>query len=191
MNSGYLLRIAGAVVVFLTVGCGDSGTGPLNPGGNSNVRFTSTPSSPAANSLSLVQSSSSASVLTLNVVATEVNDFFGVGFDLVWNPDILTFQSASRGSFLSADNNTVDFAAMLADIEPGPGETIDPGRLTVGTTRLFPAPGNNGSGVIATLTFGAGTTGSTGMSFEAFSGFNSSGGDVSGLNFAGGNATVR
>ena len=192
MKKGYTL-VACALAVVLAGGCSDSATGPTVPGGSQGVSFNPSTSSPPppANSLTLRQSSSSANSVTIDVVATQVNDFYGAGFDVVWDPSILTWTSASEGSFLNMDGTSTTFAAMLADVLPGPGEDFQQGRLNVGLSRVGLVPGNTGSGTVAVLTFQSVASGSTSVGFEAFFNSTSSGGDVSGLQWIGGTASVR
>jgi len=135
--------------------------------------------------------SKTATSITLAVNATSVVDLYGVGFELVWNPAFLRYESAAEGSFLAMGNANTTFAAELVDVQPGPGEDRQQGRLSVGVTRLNEVPGMSGSGQLLTVTLSSVASGTTSASFEATQAFDSGGTRITGMTFAGGTLNVR
>lgn len=95
--------------------------------------------------------------LTLNV--DNVTNFFGVAFDLIFNPSILSFVSAQKGNFLEQSGAET---TLLTTVSP-------PGDLIVGYSRLASggiATGVSGSGALMTLIFNASSTGVSNLTFQ-------------------------
>ncbi len=90
------------------------------------------------------------------------SDIYGLKFDLVFDPAVLTFvPPAVEGSFLNQDG-----APTILQAETKPGE---PGRLIVAITRQGAVGGLQASFpsvLVMTLSFGATGTGSTTLDFE-------------------------
>lgn len=146
-----------AVVLGLLVGlaCGGGGgggpTGPPPP--PPGINFTPE-SAASAESLHLQQGpETGAERLFLQVRVNQVDDFYGVAFDLEFPSNLLRWIGVEEGSFLG--NNT-----SLEVAEAGPG------LLVVGHTRLGSQPGQDGSGILMTLEFAAVGNGSGEFSFE-------------------------
>jgi len=72
-----------------------------------------------------------------------VNNFFGVGFDVDFDPSLLEYISVNEGNFLSQGCNTVFLV-----------NSSSPGKIIVGLSRLGASCGGvSGSGVLATFNF--------------------------------------
>lgn len=82
--------------------------------------------------------------LVLELFANQVNDLYGVAFDLRYPTDVLTLDLVREESFLSG-NNAVDTTQQMAEVPAG--------NLVLGLTRLEPGNGASGSGVLLTLEF--------------------------------------
>lgn len=97
--------------------------------------------------------------VTLDININNVLNLFGVAFDLIFNPSILTFISASKGAFLEQGGIATH---LLTAVSP-------PGDLIVGYSRqaVNGVPtGIDGSGTIMRITFKAITNGSSSLSFQ-------------------------
>lgn len=81
---------------------------------------------------------------TINI--EDSSDLFAYGFDLNYDPSVLTFNSASEGTFLNSDSaSTAFFTSLENNIE---------GRLMIAGSRLTnPVTGVSGSGDLLVLTF--------------------------------------
>jgi hypothetical protein len=115
--------------------------------------------------------------LVLEVRANNVQDLYGVGFDLTYPNTLLRFEGATPG-FLN-DGQQVSFNLV---------ET-SPGTLVVGYARLGAVSGASGSGVILTLRFTATAAGTGRIAFAQNTAFNSRG-DMLGLTWTGGSVTI-
>jgi hypothetical protein len=138
------------------------------PGGLNSVSGVSNPppvSPPPVGGVSVVMSSSSAQVpvggtldVTVNVASAQ--DLFSYGFDILYNPQTLTFRSASVGSVLSAGGSVN--TSFQAGLENGQA-----GKLVVAEARTVANKvGVNGSGTLFTLHFDVvGESGNSDISF--------------------------
>jgi chitodextrinase len=80
---------------------------------------------------------------TVDVTVSDMTDLFGLGFDLLFDPNLIQFVNATDGGFLSQNAN----APILTAVNP-------PGDLIFSQGRLGAASGAvNGSGMIAHLNF--------------------------------------
>ncbi|MBU4124665.1 MAG: hypothetical protein KKI14_04345, partial [Nanoarchaeota archaeon] len=96
-------------------------------------------------------------VLTATLIANNASDLFAYGFDVIYDPAVLTFSSAKEEGFLSGNGQVS--TAFNAALENGAA-----GKIVVGNARLVsPASGVSGSGNLFTLEFkvvgGEGTKG--------------------------------
>ena len=115
--------------------------------------------------------------LVLEVRATNVQDLYGVGFDLTYPNSLLRFEGATPG-FLN-QGQQVSFNLV---------ET-SPGTLVVGYARLGAVPGASGSGVVLTLRFTATAAGTGRLAFAQNAAFNSRG-EPLGLTWVGGSLSI-
>lgn len=84
--------------------------------------------------------------ITVSVEVTNTVDLYAYGIEVDYDPTILSFVSASEGSFLNADGTTTAFNASL--------EGGSEGTVVVGNARLSNPPvGIDGSGILFDLTF--------------------------------------
>lgn len=89
---------------------------------------------------------------TVNVNITDVTDLLGFGFDLNFDPTILSAQSVNEGAFLPSGGTTFFIAGSIDNVG---GSIANNGDSLVG-----PIPGVSGSGTLLTCQFlaiGAGT----------------------------------
>lgn len=175
---GRALVVTLALAAFLP-SCGDSPTGPVIPPPRPGITFRASTFPLPAGSLALQVRTSTAEEITLALVATEVEDLYGWGVDLVFDVDILSLVSFEQGDFLEADG--VDVVSEVADDSAG--------RLVIGQARVGDVDGVDGGGDLLLLTFRAGTEGSTGIQPESGAGFDSAG-DPLDVQFLGGTITV-
>lgn len=136
------LGVAAAALILVGLGCGGGGGGgptgppPAPPG----INFTPA-GAPSAESVYLAEGSqTSASKLYLEVRANQVDDLYGVAFDLIYPSNLLSYLRVTEGSFLGSSTS-------LEVVEKGAG------LLIVGHTRLGNQSGADGSGVLMTLEF--------------------------------------
>lgn len=84
--------------------------------------------------------------VTFSVEIENAEDVFAYGFDINYNPAILTYQYADEGDFLESDEESAAFQDAL--------ENNTEGTLIVSGARLIdPADGIDGDGVLFTATF--------------------------------------
>ena len=133
-------------VVFSAIGCGGGGGGgggPTEPPPpSSGVTFTAA-GTPGANSIYLAQGrNTAANRFVLDVKASQVDDLYGVSFDLRFpSAQLLWIPGGSQeGSFLSSSGST-DFLV----------EEDSPGVLLVGLSLLGDVAGSSGSGTLLSL----------------------------------------
>jgi hypothetical protein len=99
------------------------------------------------------------SQITLTVNVNNVSNLFGAAFDLVFDPSILNFVSASKGAFLEQGGAET---TLLTSVSPS-------NRLIVGYSRLASggiATGISGSGALMTLVFNGVTAGASNLIFQ-------------------------
>lgn len=156
MRPRRLLALAVAVTVLVGLACGGGGggggpTGPPPPPPGINF---SPESNASAESVFLQQGGqTSAERLFLDVRVSEVEDFYGVAFDLEFPANLLTWVGVDEGGFLGT-NTSLEVVETM------------PGVLVVGHTRLGSQPGQDGSGILMTLEFLPAGTGSGPFDFE-------------------------
>lgn len=100
--------------------------------------------------------------VTISVEVDSVTDLYSYGVDVSYDPGVLTFVSASEGSFLNADSTATAFNASL--------EGGTEGTVVVGNARLLnPPSGIDGSGKLFDLTFDvdSAASGSSAITFGA------------------------
>lgn len=143
MSAPWTPRVATAVLIVAGLACGGGGGGggptgppPVPPG----INFTPT-SAASSESVYLAEGGqTSASKLFLEVRANEVEDLYGVAFDLAYPANLLTYLRVTEGGFLGSNTS-------LEVVEKGSG------LLIVGHTRLGNQSGRDGSGLLMTLEF--------------------------------------
>lgn len=180
-------RLALGVVLLLVWGCGGGGGGgggggtpqpPTQPPPPTSAVSFAADASASANSLSW-SSSVSGDVLTLNLTATQVQNLFGITFDLVYPSGQLTFESASELAAFGAGDSTA-FQVFQSN-----------GRLVVGLSRLAPAAGFSGTGELASFTFRAAASGNGRIDFENRQAVRPSGVGIGVIQWIGGSVTVN
>lgn len=165
----------------LALACGGGGGGgsPTDPGPTPTpapqASIVFTPQAGGAPGISLTAgAASTATTLVLEVRAASVTDLYGVAFDLTYPNQLLQFVSLQQGPFLQG-----------ATAQNG----VLPDRLVVGISRLGALPGENGSGVLMTITFRAIGAGQGSFTFSKNLAANSQGQAIPGLTWSAG--TVR
>jgi hypothetical protein len=174
-----------AAVVLLGVGCGvgvGGGGGPTEPPPPpSGVTFT--PSADAgANTIHLAKGTNNvANRFVLDVRASQVNDLYGVSFDLQYPSALLRWVSGGtgEGSFLGSKGST-----ELIVEEGGQGVLI------VGHSLLGEVEGATGSGTLLSLEFEPITAGSGTLALSRSDAVNSFGDVMTEVKWIGGSVTV-
>jgi hypothetical protein len=93
------------------------------------------------------QTTSSGSVITVDVDIANVTNLYGYQFDLTFNPTVLAAVSSSEGSFLAGGGSTYFI--------PGTNDNIGGNVFATADTLLTAINGVNGSGQLAIFTFDA------------------------------------
>jgi hypothetical protein len=169
------------LVLVASAGCsggGGGGGGPTSP--PPGIAFTPTGST-AANAVVLQQGAESTATRLRVEVRAERFDaaLYAVAFDLVFPGDLLGYAGVTEGTFLGGTPTSLQVAEST------------PGRLVVGLSRLGPAGGSTGSGLLMTLDFSAkGVAGSGSFRFDREVAFDPAGRSISPTSWAGGSVTV-
>jgi len=149
--------LAALVVMALSTACGGGGGGgggpttppPPPPG----IRFTPS-GSPSTNSLYLTEGAqTNVNRLFLEVRVNDVDELYGVAFDLVYPSQLLAFARAKEGNFFKGTTSLQAVEKAL-------------GRVIVGHTNLGANEPESGSGLLMTLEFTPINNGSGAMSFD-------------------------
>lgn len=172
-------------VVFGSIGCGGGGGGgggPTEPPPpSSGVTFTA--AGPAgANSIYLAQgTNTAANRFVLDVKASQVDDLYGVSFNLEFPDARLRWVpgGSQEGSFLSSSGST-DFIV----------EEDSPGVLIVGLSLLGDLAGSSGSGTLLSLEFEPVSSGSGPMTMTRHDAINSTGDVKTLVEWIGGSVSV-
>ncbi|MDH3254810.1 MAG: cohesin domain-containing protein [Acidobacteriota bacterium] len=156
MSSWRLLHV-GLIVAGLTLGCGGGGGGgspttpppppPPPPPPSEGIFFTAE-AMPGDNTIFLegIDTTNTDARFVVEVRANELEDVYGVSFDLQYPTDLITWRRGnfSEGSFLN-EGGSVE-TQILVDRRPS-------GNIVVGITRVGEEEGVSGSGVLLTLEF--------------------------------------
>ncbi|MGB5294234.1 MAG: cohesin domain-containing protein [Thermoanaerobaculia bacterium] len=172
-------------VVFGSIGCGGGGGGgggPTEPPPpSSGVTFTA--AGPAgANSIYLAPgTNTAANRFVLDVKASQVDDLYGVSFNLEFPDARLRWVpgGSQEGSFLSSSGST-DFIV----------EEDSPGVLIVGLSLLGDVAGSSGSGTLLSLEFEPVSSGSGPMTMTRHDAINSTGDVKTLVEWIGGSVSV-
>lgn len=166
----------------LALACGGGGGGgsPTDPGPTPTpapqASIVFTPQAGGAPGISLAAgAASTATTLVLEIRAASLTDLYGVAFDLTYPNQLLQFVSLQQGPFLQGA--TAQNAVL-------------PDRLVVGLSRLGALPGENGSGVLMTITFRAIGAGQGSFTFSKNLAANSQGQAIPGLTWSAGTVQV-
>lgn len=154
-HASFFLLVA---LLWACGGGGGGGSGPTAPPPPPQASLVFSPAGGGANSLSLVASAeSTSSRLVLSLSATDVEALYGVAFDLDYPDQVLRYDGASEGDFLTQAG---EFVTTVQTAQPTSG------RLVIGVTRLGPVPGASGSGTLLTLEFTAIGSGQGNLAFS-------------------------
>jgi hypothetical protein len=104
------------------------------------------------------QTTSTGSVVTVDVAISNVSDLYGYQFDLGFNPSVLQAVSASEGPFLAGGGSTFFI--------PGTNDNLGGSVFATADTLLTAINGVNGSGELAVFTFDAIDAGSSTFSIQ-------------------------
>jgi hypothetical protein len=129
-------------------------------------------------------SSSEPNILTLEIRANQVNNLYGVSFDLIFPNNLLQWSSGTtrEGQFLSA-NGTV-LTELLISNQPA-------NTLVIGHSRLGAVPGVGGTGLLFTLRFVGVADGQGSFQIQNGAAFDSQGNQIAGFVFLGGTVSVQ
>lgn len=143
-------------------GGGGGGSGQVTP----MMRFTCSGAvAPSPDQVSLSCPAISGSPLLVSVIIggpTSSTDIYGIKFDVVFSPTVMTFQApAVEGTFLDQGGAAT---SLIASASPG-----DPGRVVVSITRTGSVSGTQAAAAQATvLTLGFAATGLARATFLTF-----------------------
>ena len=140
MAMGRMARLVGAIVLAAAASaCGGGGGGDDGGvvGGPQSGSFSAADTTPPAGSMSLQQGTRSGLVVNVLVSATNVNDFFGAGVRLDYDPAVVRFESSDTStSFLRDPPFGGGGAPLQFQVD---GST--PGSVIVSAARLQNAQG--------------------------------------------------
>jgi hypothetical protein len=180
-TQGGKLRAAGLAMLLLALGaaCGGGGGGgpTAPPPTTASLSFTAAGST-SGSAVTLSRNGSGADTLVLDVQAQGVTGIYGVYFDLAFPSQVLAFDGATEGTFLSGGAGTSLQVASQT------------GNLVVGLTRLGAVGGISGSGNLLTLRFRAIGSGSGSIQFTRNQGVAADGDLIPDLDWLGGNVQV-
>ncbi len=154
------------------LGCDSGGVGPTappNPGTTARVSFS--PVTPAAAAIAL-RGSASGEALEIEVYAVDVDDLYGLSFELRFPADLLRYESHGRGVFPS--------------LEASEAAT---GRFLVGATHLGQVAGVSGGAVVVVIRFTAIADGRGRLDFSGEEALDSFGDGLT-LNWHGGTVAI-
>ena len=141
MTLGSAARVLGAIVLAAaTTACGGGGGGSNDggtTGGPQTGAFVAADSTPPADSVSLQAGTQSGLVVSVLVRATDVDDFFGAGFRVLYDGTVAQYQTfdASTSFLRDAPFNTAG-APLQFQVD-----SSTPGVLSISATRLQNAQG--------------------------------------------------
>jgi hypothetical protein len=142
MTMSTTVRLLGAIaLVAAASACGGGGGGGGDDGGvipaPTTASFAASDPTPPAGSVSLQQGSRSGLVVNVLVSASGINDFFGAGLRLTYDPALVRFEGSDTSvSFLRDPPFDAPGAPLLFTIAES-----TPGILNVAATRLQNAQG--------------------------------------------------
>ncbi|HEX2252965.1 MAG TPA: cohesin domain-containing protein [Thermoanaerobaculia bacterium] len=174
--------LLGILAVLAACG-GGGGNGPTEPPPTPPPAqsLTFTPAgSPGSDALVLTRQGAGSDTLMLALEAREVDNVYGVFFDLAFPAAVLDFQSADAGSFLTAGGADVSLQVAEQD-----------GNLVMGISRLGLVGGVSGSGTVLTLTFQVRAAGSGPLDFARNGAIDPNGGSADVSWFGGSVTSVR
>ncbi len=151
---------------------------PPTPPPPTTITFTSS-GGPGVDSIALTQQGATLEQVALALFVNNVNDLYGAGVDLTFDPAVVTFDSFEAGDFLDGDGVTVNTQVS----EP------QSGTLVIGVTRVGAVPGVTGNGTLIVLRFNAVAPGSTTVATDNGGAFDSAGAALA-TTFSGGTVTV-
>jgi len=108
---------------------------------------------------------STANRLVLELVAQDVSVLYGLSFDLQFPVSVLSFETATEGTFLASDGSSTTLQVVE---QPA-------GNLVIGLSRLGQVAALSGTGVLLTLEFRPVGSGSGTLRFDANQAFDASG----------------
>ncbi len=180
MNRAATLGFVALAVTVLLSACGGSTPTTPNPPTPppSRVTFVPDSSNPGTDAIALGLSSSTAATFTLVLRAADVTDLYGYAVDIIFDPAIIAFSSATAGTFFDGTD-----VAVTTQVTEGP-----PGTLVIGQSRVGSVPGVSGGGTLVSLDFTSVAAGTTTLTTANAGAFDSTGAAMTTQFFAG---TVR
>ncbi len=175
--------LLGALLTVTLVSCGGSSPTtprpPMPPPTPSDQIMFSGSDASDVDSIALTLQAATSDQVTLALSVNSVDDLYGAGVDLTFDPAIVAFDSFEEGSMLNSDGDPVNTQVS----EP------QSGTLVIGVTRVGAVPGITGSGTLIVLLFNAVAPGSTAVATDNDSAFDSTGMALA-TEFSGGMLTV-
>jgi len=154
------LTIVGMFAILAAgVGCssGGSGGGPVQSG--LSAGFVADQPSPAADTVNASTGSANNDMITVQINVTDTAGVYSAGFDLIYDPNQVTYSGWSPGALLEQGGFAGDY--LVSEIQPG--------QLVVSAGRVGNVPGANASGTVPVIriTFRVDQVGSSNISFQA------------------------
>ncbi len=160
------ILVAASVVFAMVTACDGGVTDPLDldsdGGGGSTLlsaRFVPEVDSPTSGSVTMIESSSSGGEVTIAVVVTDVDNFFGADLTLVFDPARVEFRTATPGTALGSPATG---PALLVNSD-------EPGSLVIAASRSAAVGTLDIAGTLALVhvTFRPLAVGDSGIDFDA------------------------
>jgi len=175
--------LLGALLAVALPSCGGSSPTtprppPPPPPPSNQITFSGS-GAPAVDSVALTLQEATSNQVALALFVNNVNDLYGAGVDLTFDPAVVAFDSFEEGTLLNADGTAVNTQVS----EP------QEGTLVIGATRVGAVPGVTGSGTLIVLRFNAVTAGTTTVGTRNAGAFDSNGTALA-TQFFGGTITV-
>ena len=184
--AAWRLRFLGVVLLSgMLPGCGGGST-PVSPRPPTttipsapSITFVGEDERPAESAILLSMTAVGPDSFTLVLSASDVDDLYGYGLDLVYDPAIIAFEDFEPGTFF--DGNDITVTTQVA--EPTSGT------LVIGQSRVGVVPGATGFGGMVMLRFTTVSFGSSPITLENTAAFDSTGAEQV-IDFLGGTVNV-
>lgn len=184
LRRGLAVALVVAVAVPLAAGCGGGsggggGGGPTTPG----PAVTYSPAAGGgAGSLELrAAAPPTTERIVLELRANQVEDLYGIAFELFYPGDVVSLEEIREGDFLTGGAG----AQTTLQVAEEPPESV-----LVGVTRLGPVPGVTGSGTLLSLEFSIDGAGSGSFRFQDNQAFDAEGSPRPDISWSGGTIQV-
>jgi hypothetical protein len=148
-----------AILFCFAAACSGGSGGDVGAGGGVAAGFVSEEPSPGSDTVNAGQGSTTNDLVTVLVNVTDTNGIYAAAFDLLYDPDHVTFMGWAAGNLLEQGGNSVFY-----DVG-----TPQSGRLVVSASRQGNVPGANASGTrtVIGLTFRVDDPGTSPITYQS------------------------